>query len=114
MPVERIHRSKQPHRPHFIPEWAERRGLRQTDIVDEIGADKSLVSRWFGGATPTEDYQEKLGELFGCGREGIFRHPDDDWLTQFFRNRSIEDVKKAKNMLEAVFGAPDAPKKARK
>lgn len=104
MSVSRIHKSKQPNRPHFIQEWAEKRNLTQTDLARELDADKSVISRWYSGTTPSVDYQEKLAALFGCeDRESIFRHPDDDWITRFFRDRSIEEIQRMKQMLEAAF-----------
>ena len=100
-----IHRSKQPNRPHFIPEWAERRGYEtQADLVRALGADKSVVSRWYSGASPTEEYQKKLAALFHCDEpDAIFRHPDDDWLSRFFRNKSLDEIKRAKQLLETAF-----------
>lgn len=100
-----IHRGKQPRRPHFIPEWAERRGYEdQADLVKALGADKSVVSRWYSGATPGEEWQKKLTALFHCEEpDGIFRHPDDDWLAKFFRDRSDDEVTRAKQLLETAF-----------
>ncbi len=104
MAVTRIHRGKQPRRPHFIPEWAERRGYEtQADLAEALQADKSVVSRWYGGASPSEDWQIKLGELFHCEREALFRHPDDDWLARFFRDRDDHEMQRIKMMLEAAF-----------
>jgi hypothetical protein len=40
---ESIHASKQPRRPHYIPEWAEKRGLTQAGLSRELGADKSTA-----------------------------------------------------------------------
>ena len=68
-----------------------------------MGADKSIISRWYAGATPGEEWQTKLADLFGYDREGLFRHPDEEWLTKFFRNRSANDVQRMKTMLEAAF-----------
>lgn len=101
--VTKIHSGKSPTRIHFIVEWAEKRGLRQTDIVEEVGADKGLVSRWFKGTIPKEDYLEKLAALFGTDVHGLFRHPDDDWMARFFQNRSREELERMKTMLEAAF-----------
>lgn len=100
-----IHRSKQPNRPHFIPEWAERRGYKsQAELAEALEADKSVVSRWYSGTSPSREWQEKLTALFHCeDREGIFRHPDDDWLTRFFRDRSADELQRMKQMLEAAF-----------
>lgn len=95
---------RQQNRPHYVREWAEFRGFKtQADLAAEIGADKSVVSRWYGGSTPSKDWQEILASLFSCDRESLFRHPDDDWLTRFFRDRSREELDRMKTMLEAAF-----------
>ena len=107
-----IHRSKQPRRPHFIQDWAERRGYgTQAELGKALGADKGVVSRWYDGATPGEEWQAKLVALFHCEEpDGIFRHPDDDWLAKFFRDRSADEIDRMKQMLEAAF----PPKKQQK
>lgn len=101
--IATIHKSKQPRRPHFIPEWAEARGLSQSDLARELDADKSVVSRWFNGTTPGVEWQEKLAALFHCEPDAIFRHPDDNWLSKFFRDRSRDELERMKTMLEAAF-----------
>lgn len=101
--IEHIHRGRQPKRPHHIPDWAELRGKSQAEIARDLEADKSVVSRWFSGATPSEDWQLKLADYFGCDRESLFRHPNEDWLARFFRDRSNEEVERIKATLEAAF-----------
>lgn len=101
--VVQIHGGKQPRRPHHIRDWAELRNMKAAEIARAIDADKSLVSRWFAGATPTTDYQDKLAALFGTTPEGLFRHPDDDWLTRFFADRSREEVERIKATMETAF-----------
>lgn len=102
--ITRIHASKQPRRPHFIPEWAEHRGYRtQAELAEALDADKSLVSRWYSGASPNLQSQEKLAALFHCERESLFRHPDDDWFAEFFRRRSRDEIARIKKMLELTF-----------
>lgn len=81
----------------------QKRGLRAVDIATELGADKSVVSRWLKGTTPGPEWQDKLAALFECEPEALFRHPDDDWLTRMFRDRSEEEITRMKNMLEAAF-----------
>lgn len=101
--ITKIHSGKQPRRPHHIPDWAELRSLTQADIVREIGVDKGTVSRWFGGSTPSHDWQERLAALLSTTPEGLFRHPDDDWLTKFFKDREREEIERIKATLEAAF-----------
>jgi transcriptional regulator with XRE-family HTH domain len=106
--VTQIYRGRQPRRPHFIPEWAARRNMTQADLARELDADKSVISRWFRGATPGEDWQLKLAALFGCEPEALFRHPDDDWLARFFRGRDQEEIERIKRTLESAFPPPKA------
>jgi hypothetical protein len=106
MRVPRIHRGKQPRRPHFIREWAEKCGFEdQVDLVEALEADKSVVSRWYAGASPGEEWQHKLAALFGHEGEPeiIFRHPDDDWLGRWLRGRSEDEISRAKQLLETAF-----------
>lgn len=104
MTTVQIHKGKQPNRPHFIREWAEHRGFhKQADLAKALEADKSVVSRWYKGTSPTEDWQKRLAELFHCEPESLFRHPDDDWFTKFFRNRQRDELERMRKMLEAAF-----------
>lgn len=99
----RIHILKQPRRPHFIKEWAERRQLSQADLARELGADKSLVSRWFSGSTPGVEWQERLAALFHCEPDALFRHPNDDWIRRFFEGRSDEEIEHIRKSMEVTF-----------
>lgn len=100
----KIHAGKTPTRVHFIAEWAEKRGLKQVDIVNEIGADKGLVSRWFKGTVPKPEYLEKLRELFHADDiSSLFRHPDDDWIARMFNGKTEEQREKAIQMLRLLF-----------
>ncbi len=102
--VTRIHKSKQPRRPHYIPEWAEHRGFKtQAALAAELDVDKSVVSRWYSGGSPGVEHQEKLAALFGCEPESLFRHPDDDWFAHFFKDRSKDEMDRIKTVLEASF-----------
>ena len=101
--VTRIHPTKQPRRPHYIPEWAKRRKMAQADMAKELGADKSVVSRWFAGSTPGPDWQKRLAALFHCEEESLFRHPDDDWFRRLFEQHSEAEIERIKAMVEAAF-----------
>lgn len=101
--IPTIHGNKEPVRIHFIAEWAEHRNLQQVDIANEIDVDKSLVSRWFAGKLPKQDNLIKLAALFGTDVPGLFRHPDDDWLTRFFHDRTEAQKEQAIDMLKILF-----------
>lgn len=101
--VTMIHKGKQPRRPHYIQAWAESRNLRPVDLATELGADKGSVSRWYAGASPGIEWQEKLAALFHIEPESLFRHPDDDWWTRFFADRSRDEIERMKATLEAAF-----------
>lgn len=103
--VPSIHKSKQPRRPHCVPEWAEHRGFRtQAELAKALGVDKSVVSRWYKDSSPGIEHQERLADLFCLDdREQLFRKPEDDWLARFFRERSAEEKDRARKMLEAAF-----------
>lgn len=103
--VTQIHKGKTPRNIHFIVEWAEKRGLRQADIVEQIGVDKSLVSRWFKGTMPKADYLDKIAALMSTDVQGLMRHPDDDWLAKFFLDKTEEQKQKAIDMLKLMFDA---------
>lgn len=105
--VSRTPQSKQPNRPHFIPQWAKRRGLTQADLARELEADKSLVSRWFNGASPALAWQTRLAKFFEIERDGLFRDPDDDWLYSMFRGRSDAEKARIRATIEAAFPRRD-------
>lgn len=98
-----IHASKQPRRPHFIAEWMELRQVSQADLARDLGVDKSVVSRWLSGTSPGRENQERLNAYFGIeDREGIFRHPDDDWLARQLRGLNRDEREQAKRIFESV------------
>lgn len=99
----RIHHNKTPIRRHFIAEWAEARGMRQVDVAEELGVDKSQASRWFAGQMPQPHFQERLAALFEIEPEALLRHPDADWMSRFFEGRQIEERERIKRAIELSF-----------
>jgi transcriptional regulator with XRE-family HTH domain len=98
-----IHKGKTPVRRHYIVEWAEHFHLRKADVAREVGADKGLVGRWWKGTMPGPDYQEKLAALFHTEPEALFRHPDEDWIAKFFKDKSEGDFRRARELLDLAF-----------
>ncbi|KQV27870.1 hypothetical protein ASC97_05775 [Rhizobium sp. Root1203] len=103
--MSNVDESTEHPRRHFIPEWAEKRGVKQADIVREIGADKGAVYRWFAaGIIPTEKYLKPLADYLGAEEVvALFRHPDDDWLAKMFRDKTEEQKEAAIQMLTLFF-----------
>lgn len=97
-------KGKQPRRPHYIREWADKFGFAdQASFAAAVGVDKSVVSRWYDGSSPAEASQLMLAEFFKCDRESLFRHPDDDWMAQFLKGRDKEEIQRIKDTLELAF-----------
>ena len=94
---------KHQRRPHYIEEWAASRGWRQADLARSCEADKSLVSRWFSGATPGVEWRERLAHVFCVEPEAFFSHPADHWFKSFLTGRSEEEVEHIKRSLEVLF-----------
>lgn len=88
---------------HYIVERAERRQLSQADISRELEVDKSSVSRWFAGKLPAEKHLLALGILLRVDATNLFRHPDEDWLARFSRDRGAAERARIKATLEAAF-----------
>ncbi|AXS42408.1 XRE family transcriptional regulator [Breoghania sp. L-A4] len=109
----RIHTNKSSRRVHYIAEWAEKRGMRQSDIARDLEVERSTVKRWFDGAVPTkQDHLERLSELLGTDDiSALFRHPDDDWIARFLRDRSEDELDRIIQTLKAAFPRDD-PKTA--
>lgn len=104
--VVKIFQSKQGRRPHYVREWAEKRGKRQADLARDIGADKGMVSKWFNEektSTPSNKWLEVLAAYFETEVEALFRHPDEDWFAQFFAGRRQEEIERIKATIETAF-----------
>lgn len=99
--ITKIHRDKNPVRIHYIREWARKRQLKQADIVRNIDVDKSTVSRWFKGTLPKEEHLIALAGYLATDVPSLFRDPDDDWLSKFFRDKSDEQREQAIRVLRA-------------
>lgn len=116
--LTRIHQNKQPIRRHFLNEWLAAKGLKPADLVDllndpdrpmdleEIG--KSQVYRWLSGQLPQPATQLRVADVLGIEPEALLRHPDDDWVAKFMKDRDAEEIQRIKNTLENAFPKKDA------
>lgn len=100
--LTRIHKDKRPHRIHYIAEWLERRGIRQADVVRDLGVDKGTVSKWCAGGLPGEANLLSLAAFLHVEPTDLFRHPDDDWIARLFKDRSESERETMILMLRAV------------
>lgn len=102
--IEKIPTKKTPQKPHYIREWMEVKGVRAVDLSRATGIDKSNISRWLKyGSCPAEEQQQKLGDFFKCGRDGLFHHPDDHRLRALLEGRSPDEVDRIFATIEMAF-----------
>jgi transcriptional regulator with XRE-family HTH domain len=103
--ITRIHSGKNSFRMHYIPEWSEFRGLRQTDLVEATGLEKSTISRWFKGAMPkTREHMEAIAVALQLPEPDSFlRHPQDDWMARQLRGKTEEDVERLIDAMRIAF-----------
>jgi hypothetical protein len=108
--LARIYENRQPRRPHYLAQLMERHGVTRAELIEAIGVDKSLLSRWLDEkkpSTPSPDWSRALGEFFGKGHDpvDIFANPDVDWLSRLLQDRSADELERIKAMIEAAFPA---------
>lgn len=111
--VTEIYGRRQPRRPHYIEAWMARRRVDRADVIEAIGVDKGMVSRWLDDEKPTTPgpkWAAKLNAYFGGEGDpvDIFQHPDDDWFTRMVRTNNEKTVRKAISILEAAGIAPQS------
>lgn len=92
--ISKIHTRSAGHRIHYLPEWMEKRGIRQVDIVKTLDVSKSNVSKWVAGSVMPEPKRLiALAELLKLDDvAALFRHPDDDWLRNIFKNSANKET----------------------
>lgn len=117
--VARIHQGKTPIRKHYIAEWLEARDMEPMDLLSGLNesdtslpaVDKSQVYRWLKGQMPQDKMLARIAEALEIRdvetREpdpnGIFRHPDHDWLESKFKGRERDEIERIKQMVDLAF-----------
>lgn len=104
--ISHIHQGKTPVRRHFIKEWMESRNMKPPELISLLDADRSTVYRWLDGQLPQPQWQERLAALFDIEPDALLRHPDDDWLARFFRNRDASERERIKKAMEIAWPRP--------
>lgn len=111
VPFTAIYDRRQPKRPHYLAEIMEWKDVERATIIEELGVDKSLVSRWLdenNPSTPGKVWARKLGIFFASGPEeddfvDIFTDPAVARFRRLTTGRSQEEIERMLASMEAAF-----------
>lgn len=110
-PLAAIYEKRQPTRPHYLAELMERRGVTRADLIEAIGVDKGLLSKWLDErkpSTPGTKWAEELGRFFAVGPDpedfvDIFADPDVHRIHRFLQGRDPNEIDRIMATLETAF-----------
>lgn len=111
-----IYQKRQVRRPHYLAKLLEQHQVSRVKLADELGVDKSQISRWLDEdkpSTPSPDWALKLGQYFAASDDpddfvDIFTDPDVARFQRMVRGRSPDEVDRMLATLEAAFPAKRA------
>jgi hypothetical protein len=111
-----IYAKRQPKRPHYLAEIMEWKDVDRAALIEDLGVDKSTLSRWLDEENPTTpgtEWAEKLGRYFASGPEDddfvdIFTDPAVSRFRRLTVGRSDEEIDRMLATLEAAFPAHKA------
>lgn len=106
-----IFAKRQVRRPHYLAQLMARHNVSRGKLVEDLGVDKSQLSRWLDEerpATPSPAWAQKLGQYFAAGPDeddavDIFADPDVQRFQRMVRGRAPEEVDRMLATLEAAF-----------
>lgn len=113
--VTKIHQNKQPVRRHFLGEWLEFKGIEPMELVALLNdpersmefseIDKSQVYRWIDGQMPQPRSQLRIAAALGFEEDPgkLMRDPYLDWMSDFFRGRDADELRRIRTTLETAF-----------
>lgn len=87
----------------------DRRNVTRRQLIEELGVDKGLVSKWLDEerpSTPGPEWAERLGQFFAVAPDDfvdIFVDPDLDRLQSLLRDRSRDEMERIIQGLETLF-----------
>lgn len=108
--ITQIHGRKKPIRRHFLAEWLEARNMEPMDLVNALNEsgqyeylDKTQVYRWLRGTLPQPENQRRIEAELRIEENALLRHPDQDWLAEFFAGRQKEETERIKQAMELAW-----------
>lgn len=108
-----IYAKRQPTRPHYLKRLMERRSVSRAMLIEGIGVDKGLLSKWLDEkkpSTPGTRWARELGEFFALSPDpedfvDIFADPDVDRVQRFLKGRPADEIDRIMATLETAFPA---------
>lgn len=103
-----VYAGRQPGRPHYVKQLMERRGFKTyAEFAKQIGADKSMVTRWLDEdhpTTPGKVWARRLGVFFGSKDEpvDIFSDPNVERLRQFLHGLEPHQIQKILDLVASI------------
>ena len=82
--------------------------VRPRDVTEAFGVDKSVISRWLNeNNVPSDKHLQSLADFLHTTVDGLFRHPDDDWIRRIFEGRSKDEAESLKRAIQTITDAFD-------
>ncbi|SHN18513.1 Helix-turn-helix [Roseibium suaedae] len=108
--MAKVHPNPKPNKPrHFIREWRKHRGMTMEQLAEAAGVTQGSISQLERGQINyTQPTLEAIAKALFCSPADLIMHtPDhaaaDDWMARFFRERSLDELKRIEQMLRAAF-----------
>lgn len=108
-----IYSKRQVRRPHYLGPIMERQNVSRAKLVEDLGVDKSQLSRWLDDEkpqTPGPHWAKQLGQYFAASDDpddfvDIFTDPDLQRFQRMTRDMSPDEVDRMLTTLEAGYRA---------
>lgn len=115
-PLDTIYPHRQPRRPHYLAKIMMRADKDRADLINDLGVDKSQLSRWLDKekpAAPNPHWTRELGRYFAASDDpddfvDIFTDPDLQRFQRMTRNMTPDEVDRMLTTLEAGYRAKGA------
>lgn len=111
-----IYAKRQVRRPHYLAKLMARHNISRAKLIEDLGVDKSQVSRWLDEdrpSTPSPEWADRMGTYFAVSDDpedfvDIFSDPDVSRFQKMTRGLSDEEVDRMLTTLEAAYSAKRA------